>query len=104
MNVLILLILLSLALWYWQDSLRAREQARAASATACRRCGVQLLDDTVALERLWPSKDRAGHWHLERLYFFEFTDTGMERRTGSVLLLGRQVAALQMEGNDFIML
>ena len=90
-------------LWFWRDSLGAREQARAASARACRQMGVQLLDDTVALERLWWRRDRDGRLKLERLYVFEFTDTGLIRREGSVLLVGWRVEVLHMEGGDLLL-
>jgi hypothetical protein len=91
-----------LGLLFWRDSLGAREQARAASSRACRQMGVQLLDDTVALERLWPRRDRDGRLKLERLYVFEFTDTGQRRQTGSVLLVGWRVEVLHMEGGDLL--
>ena len=91
-----------LGLLFWRDSLGAREQARAASARACQQINVQLLDDTVALERLWPRRDRDGRLKLERLYVFEFTDTGLVRRTGSVLLVGWRVEVLHMEGGDLL--
>ncbi|KAB2926778.1 MAG: DUF3301 domain-containing protein [Candidatus Contendobacter sp.] len=91
-----------LGLLFWRDSLGAREQARAASSRACRQSGVQLLDDTVALERLWWRRDRDGRLRLERLYLFEFTDTGLVRRTGSVLLVGWRVEVLRMEGGDLL--
>lgn len=89
-------------LWFWRDSLGAREQAIAASSRACRQLGLQLLDDTVALERLWPRRDRNGRLQLERLYVFEFTDTGLRRQVGSVLLIGWRVEVLHMEGGDLL--
>ncbi|MFO1422522.1 MAG: DUF3301 domain-containing protein [Candidatus Competibacteraceae bacterium] len=89
-------------LWFWRDSLGAREQARAASSRACQQSGVQLLDDTVALDRLWWRRDRDGRLRLERLYLFEFTDTGQVRRTGSVLLVGWRVEVLDMEGGGLL--
>ena len=92
-----------IGLWFWRDSLGAREQARAAGARACQQSGVQLLDDTVALERLWPRRDRDGRLKLERLYVFEFTDTGQSRQVGSVLLVGGRVEVLQMEGGDLLL-
>jgi hypothetical protein len=91
-----------LGLLFWRDSLGAREQARAASTRACQQMGVQLLDDTVALERLWPRRDRDGRLKLERLYVFEFTDTGQRRQVGSVLLVGWRVEVLHMEGGDLL--
>lgn len=92
-----------MGLWFWRDSLGAREQARAASARACQQSSVQLLDDTVALERLWWRRDRDGRLKLERLYLFEFTDTGQRRRIGSVLLVGWRVEVLHMEGGDLLL-
>jgi hypothetical protein len=93
---------LGIGLWFWRDSLGAREQACAASSRACRQSDVQLLDDTVALERLWLRRDRDGRLKLERLYLFEFTDTGLIRRVGSVLLVGWRVEVLHMEGGDLL--
>jgi hypothetical protein len=97
------MIVFGVGLWFWRDSLGAREQARAASSRACQQSGVQLLDDTVALERLWWRRDRDGRLKLERLYVFEFTDTGLSRRVGSVLLVGWRVEVLHMEGGDLLL-
>lgn len=96
------LLVAGIGLWFWRDSLGAREQARAASTRACQQSNVQLLDDTVALERLWWRRDRDGRLKLERLYAFEFTDTGMRRQVGSVLLVGWRVEVLHMEGGDLL--
>lgn len=94
------LVILSMGLWFWRDSLGAREQASAASARACRQSHVQWLDDTVVLEQLWFRRDRDGRLKLERRYLFEFTDTGLIRRGGWVLLVGWRVEALYMDGGD----
>lgn len=96
------LAFLGVGLWFWRDSLGAREQARAASSRACQQSGLQLLDDTVALERLWLRRDHDGRLKLERLYLFEFTDTGLIRRIGSVLLVGWRVDVLCLEGQDLL--
>jgi len=96
------LLVTGIGLWFWRDSLGAREQARAASTRACQQSNVQLLDDTVALERLWWRRDRDGRLKLERLYVFEFTDTGQRRQVGSVLLVGWRVEVLHMEGGDLL--
>ncbi len=81
--------------------MRARERARAESGKACRRYGVQLLDDTVSLERIWPRRDQRGRLRLERTYVFEFSDDqGQSRRHGSVVLLGGRVQVLYMEPGE----
>jgi hypothetical protein len=101
-NIILLLLLLGLFVWFWQSSLRAWESAREASGLACQRCGVQLLDDTVALQRLWLRRDRDGRLRTERIYHFEFTDTGTTRRLGRLIMVGQQVEELHMEGDDLI--
>ncbi len=83
--------------------MRAWENARATVALACQRDGVHLLDDTVALQRLWWRRDQDGRLRAERIYHFEFTDnTGSARRLGRLVMLGWRVEELQMEGEDLI--
>jgi len=101
--IISVLLVTGVGLWFWRDSLGAREQARAASSHACRQVNVQLLDDTVALERLGLRRDHDGRLKWERLYVFEFTDTGQRRQTGSVLLIGWRVEVLHMEGGDLLL-
>ena len=85
------------ALALWMDSLRARESAIAAGRAACARYGLQLLDDTVAFTRLRLARDPAGRLRLKRTYVFEFSDTGDNRRHGSIVMLGPQVEDLQLD-------
>jgi membrane protein implicated in regulation of membrane protease activity len=98
----LLSLLLALGVWLWQAGLQAWETARAAAARACQRSDVQLLDDTVALQRLWWRRDQNGRLRSERVYHFEFTDTGTDRRLGRVVLLGQRVEVVQMEGGELI--
>lgn len=101
MNSLLLLALLGLALWFWQNSLRARDQARQVCARLCQQSGVQLLDDTVALQRLWLRRDPGGRLRLHRTYVFEFSDDGLRRRRGSMVVSGGRVQVLSMDVDEF---
>jgi hypothetical protein len=85
------LLLLALLGWFWLDSVRARDAAVAAARKACLADGLQLLDDTVSLARLKPARDDDGRLLLQRSYAFEYSDTGDNRRRGSVTLLGHSV-------------
>jgi hypothetical protein len=76
------------ALGFWVDSLRARERALAAGRAACARYGVQLLDETVVASALRLARDREGRLRIRRVFAFEFSDTGKNRRHGSVVILG----------------
>lgn len=81
----------------WTDSLRAREHAVAAGREACRRYGVQLLDDTVAFAKLRFGRDADGRLRLRRTYTFEFSETGDNRRQGAIVMLGAQLEDLRLE-------
>ncbi|HEX6003242.1 MAG TPA: DUF3301 domain-containing protein [Burkholderiales bacterium] len=88
--------LLAASAWLWFASLARRETAVDAARRACVAEGVQLLDDTVALESLAPRRDN-GVLRLQRVYRFEFSDTGNNRLRGSITLLGAAVRALYLE-------
>lgn len=90
------LLLLGAGLWLWFDSLKAREAGMVASRAACRAEGLLFLDDTVAISSLWPARNDVGQLRLRRVYVFEYSDTGDNRRKGSVVLLGAEVIALSL--------
>lgn len=97
MNEVLLLFALALGGLAWYKAMQGRERARAACLDACRRYGVQLLDDTVALERLWPERNRRGRWQLARTYAFEFSsDGGLSRQEGRVVMVGARVEHLYL--------
>ena len=82
---------------FWLDSLKARERALDAGRGACKRYGVQLLDETVQFARLRPARDEQGRLRLKRTYTFEFSDTGDNRRHGAIVMLGGELQDLQLE-------
>lgn len=90
------LIVLAGSAWLWLDSLKARDGGIAAARTACNTEGLQLLDDTVSLASLRPARNDDGRLLLRRVYNFEYSDTGDNRRNGSVVLLGHRVVLLNV--------
>src|SRR5262245_15642621 len=82
---------------FWIDSLRARERALAAGRAACERSGLQLLDETVSGAGLRLARNEDGELRIRRVFVFEFSDTGNNRRRGSVVVLGAQVQDLYIE-------
>ena len=82
--------------WLWLDSLKAREAAVRAARAACASEGLMLLDDTVAISGLKLARNEQGRIHLQRAYDFEYSNSGDNRLTGSVLLLGHQVIMLNV--------
>ena len=82
--------------WFVWDSLRVREIANAAMRDACKVEGLLFLDDTVALESLRPMRDDHGRIRLRRVYGFEYSDTGTNRRNGSVTMMGDRVCIVNI--------
>jgi len=72
---ILLIILLIGALAFWWYSAMSRETAIRLARDACRRCGVQLLDETVSLSKLRPQRSDRGHMSIARWYTFEFSTT-----------------------------
>jgi len=71
---------------FWLDGLRARDLALTVARQQTARLGLQLLDDTVALQRVRIVRTASGWLALARRFRFEFTETGDNRREGMVLL------------------
>lgn len=93
------LALIALAGWLVWDSLRAREHANAAMRAACERRGLLFLDDTVSLRSVRPVRGDDGRIRLRRAYGFQYSDTGHNRRNGTITLVADAVAALDLDGD-----
>ena len=94
MPELIGFILIAAGGWFLWDSLKVREAANAAMRAACRERGLFFLDDTVALHSMWPARNADGRLVIRRVYEFEYSDTGHDRRKGNITMTGSDVADL----------
>ena len=88
---LIPLLLLALVLWFWQNTLRIREFAVAVARQTCSRQDLQLLDGTVVLHRVGLKRSASGHMAVRRTFLFAYSEDGIERHTGFVIMLGSQI-------------
>jgi len=87
LNTLPIIICILLLGWFWLDSLRTREIALGICRAACERSGVQFLDQTIFLRRLgvrWPAQGL----RFRRVYRFDYSEEGVGRRTGYLVMLG----------------
>lgn len=82
--------------WLVWDTMRARETANDAMRAACERSGYLFLDDTVSLTSVRPARDHDGRLRLSRVYTFQYSDTGHNRRDGSITLLAMSVTSLTL--------
>ncbi len=87
MNNLFAIFLLLAIGWFWLDSLRAREIAIGICQAACRQRDLQFLDQAVALRRLGPAWRSEG-LRLRRVYRFDFSEEGVGRRSGYIVMRG----------------
>ena len=72
-------------LWSWSTA--GRERVVAEANRVCKELGLQKLDDNIALRSVTLRR----HWgalRVVRIYRFEFSQDGRERRTGDIALLG----------------
>jgi len=94
---ILLIFLLTAVLAFWWYSAQSRETAVKFSREACKRCGVQLLDETVSLSKLRLKRSDKGHMGIARWYTFEFSTSGQNRRSGVVSLLGAKLLDMHLE-------
>ena len=97
---LLLLVIAAAVAWFWLSTIRVREVAVAAARHACDAEGLMLLDDTVSMAAMKPVRDDDGQLKLQRRYEFEYSDTGDNRREGSLVLVGRRVVLLNVGLRD----
>ncbi|MDO3388563.1 DUF3301 domain-containing protein [Gilvimarinus sp. SDUM040013] len=83
--------------YYWWRALMAKEVAFSAATRHCKEMGVQMLDQSVYLRRLWFKRNSKGALSLWRAFYFEFTSTGSDRYSGRVLMLGRRIEQVELE-------
>lgn len=96
------LLLAGLGVWFWLDSLKAREIGIEAARQACAEEGLQFLDETVVGRSLRLARDDEGRLRWQRIYAFEYSDTGDNRRAGSVTLLGHSVELLHVRPQLYV--
>lgn len=102
LHELLLLVITVAGIAFWLDNLKAREIGIAAAQTACHDEGCQFLDDTVVGRSLRLARDDSGRLRLRRVYSFEYSDNGDNRRSGSVTLLGHEVELLHLRHNLYV--
>ena len=100
MENLVWLGLLGLGIWFWVDSMNAKERAVTVAVRACREIDVQFLDQTVALESMKPVRNVHGHLVWRRIYSFDYSANGVERRQGRAILRGRVLEQVQVDREE----
>ncbi len=97
MSSITLLIFICLLVWFWLVSLKCRDIAIQIARASCRRQGLQLLDGTVSLQAIRPYYRDSGDYGLKRTYTFDYSEDGISRQTGCVVLYNNRVVSIVLE-------
>jgi len=76
---------LVIGLWWW--SMQAHDRVDFISREVCKDLNVQRLDEAVSLRRVGFARSEHG-LNLERVFRFEFSVNGADRRLGEICLHG----------------
>ena len=92
--VIFLFVLIGIILW---QNAGMRERALRIASQHCEKLDVQLLDQSVFLNKMTFGKDQRGNVGLVRSYAFEFTSTGEKRYNGRLKMLGPRLTDIELE-------
>lgn len=91
MELALLAILITLA-WFWLDSMSKRERAILLGRELAARFNLQLLDETVACNKLWLARNSRGKVLFLRTYEFDVSASSVDRLPCQLTLLGDQLS------------
>lgn len=94
---LLLGAVMALLAWLYLDGMRVREAALRAGREYCEETGLQLLDETVARQRIGVARDSGGQLRIRRRFSFEFTSDGERRYRGEIDMLGTRVERIWVQ-------
>ena len=77
--------------FWWRDSVEARTLAFEAAQAACERDALWLLDGSVVLRSWRLARGASRRLALVRTYVFDYSDDGVARHHGFVVLRGRHI-------------
>ncbi|MBT8121453.1 MAG: DUF3301 domain-containing protein [Gammaproteobacteria bacterium] len=97
MSALSLLLIILLAVLAWQYSMRSRDQAISTARNTCKRQGLQFLDGTAALQGIKPVFSGTHGPGLQRTYTFDYSEDGIGRRTGCIIMHNTAVTAVLLD-------
>lgn len=100
MTEMLIIICVSIYGLYWLESMRCKEIAIGHASRECKRCNVQLLDQTVHQVSISMSRDTNDKWRVWREYEFEYTEDGDTRNRGRETLLGQRLLRMALETFD----
>lgn len=99
-HVALLMLAGVIGTWIWRG-LGLRDRALVLVRQHCKDVDVQLLDESIVLDRIRLARSRSGRVGIARRYAFEFTVTGERRYSGSILLHGAELLSIELAPHPF---
>jgi hypothetical protein len=94
---LLLLILAGVIAVYWWQSGLFKGRARELAIAHCRQLDLQLLDQSMVITGLWPSRSGSSKIEFRRTYQFEFSSIGDRRYQGLLVMQGLRLKSIELE-------
>lgn len=88
---ILLIILVVIMSWFWLDSIAKREIAITVGRDLASRWNLQLLDESVACNKIRLGRDQLGQLKFIRTYDFEVSADGQSRLGCHLELLGKHL-------------
>lgn len=93
---LIAISIIGLIIWLvWQHN-NISISASTAAKHRCQKEGIQLLDQTVVLQKMRIIKSKRSIITLQRTYQFEFSSVGDYRYQGTIKMQGRYIESIEL--------
>lgn len=87
------MILFGMGFAFWSAARGAAERAGEVGRNACQAAGVQWLDQTVHASGLRLCRGEDGWLGFERSFRFEYSEDGLDRHVGRLVLRGERLVA-----------
>lgn len=100
-GTLFLLLLAGVVVALWLDALGARELAGLRSRQLCDEAGLQLLDQSVVLQRIGLTRVN-GRLTFSRKYRFDVSFDGTDRHRASISMSGRRIINYTLPQRDSV--
>jgi hypothetical protein len=92
-TLLLLMIALTIGVFLWTSARAAAERAVEVGRAACEAAGVQWLDQTVHASGVRLCRGDDGRLGLERSFRFEYSEEGVDRHVGRLVLRGERLVS-----------
>ncbi|MCB1663674.1 MAG: DUF3301 domain-containing protein [Pseudomonadales bacterium] len=84
---------------YWWHAYGIKQTALQQTKAYCQKMDLQMLDESIALNRVTIKRDSNGHINFIRVFRFEFASTGDERYQELTTMHGRHCQNIHLDAH-----